>query len=439
MLLAFRGRNVRSFRDEFALELLSNAMAEPEVVRHVPWRNGGKTVGVLPAAAIYGGNGSGKSNVLRALCDMRSHVLFSFRLHEPDGGFPRRAFRLSADASTPSRYEVDVIVEGVRHEYGFVVDDERVLQEWAIHYPQGRASVLFEREGDQVKLGASIRGQARATVELLRPNALFLSADAAVRQPVLSRLSGWFARNLLLAEADSRSRRQALTTKMLEEPSTREGVLALLRAADLGVSGANRVEMDPVMRERFRRALRILEGTEAEPEPGSEDRPEVEAFQVRLEHKGVGGPVEFEADEESLGTLVWFGLVGPILQSLERGTVLLADELDSSLHPDLVAALVALYQDPSINRRRAQLVSNLHDATLLGDSSGHRPLGRDQVWFTEKDADGGSRLYPLSDLDPRKEEAIARRYLAGRYGGKPIILRSELAQAVERVVSGSPR
>lgn len=226
-----------------------------------------------------------------------------------------------------------------------------------------------------MKLGASIRSQARATVELLRPNALFLSMDAAVRQPVLSQLSGWFARNLLLAEAGSRNHRQALTTKMLEEPSTRQSVLELLSAADLGISGASRVDMDPVIRERHRRALRILEGAEAEPEPGTDGGPEFESFQARLEHRSARGTVEFDADEESPGTLVWFGLVGPILQSLERGSVLLADELDSSLHPDLVAALVGLYQDPSINRTRAQLILNLHDATLLGDSSGNRPHG----------------------------------------------------------------
>lgn len=284
MLLAFRGQNIRSFRDEFALELHATAMAEPGLVRHVPWRAGGKPIGVLPAAAIYGANGSGKSNVLRALHDMRSHVLFSFRQHEPDGGFPRRAFLLSEQPASPSRFEVDLIIEGVRHEYGFVVDDERVLEEWAIHYPQSRASLLFERTRDDVKLGTSIRSQARTTGELLRPNALFLSVDAAVRQPTLSRLSGWFARNLLLAEAESRSLRQALTTKMLEEPSTRNAVLELLRAADLGISGASRVEMDPVMSERFRRALRILDGTEAEPEPG-EDGSDFEAFQVRLAHR----------------------------------------------------------------------------------------------------------------------------------------------------------
>ena len=437
MLLAFRGRNLRSFRDEFELSLLSTALADPDAVRQVPWRGGGKTVGVLPVAALFGANGSGKSNVLRALAEMRAHVLFSFRGSDPEGGVPRRAFLLDGDEAAPSSFEVDLILEGIRHEYGFVIDDEHVLEEWALRYPKGKAALLFERRGDEVKLGPSMPTRARSIIDLLRPNALFLSTAAAVKQPVLATLSNWFTRNLLLAEADSRSRRQALTTQLLEDPAMRRGVLALLRVADLGVSGATRTEMDPVMRERFKRALRILDGQEAEPDPGADDGPEFEPFQVRLEHTGATGPVEFEQEDESLGTLVWFGLVGPILQSLARGSVFLADELDSSLHPELVAELVRLYQDPATNPRRAQLILNSHDTTLLGDASGHRPLGRDQVWFTEKNADGASRLYPLSDLDPRKEEAIGRRYLAGRYGAKPIVSRQEFAAAVELVTNGS--
>jgi hypothetical protein len=89
---------------------------------------------------------------------------------------------------------------------------------------------------------------------------------------------------------------------------------------------------------------------------------------------------------------------------------------DASLHPALVAELIRLFQDPKSNPRRAQLVFNTHDATILGDSTSDRLIGRDQVWFTEKRADDSTRVYPLSDLDPRKEEAIGRRYLAGRYG-----------------------
>lgn len=436
VLLGFRGENLRSFRDSFELSLLATSMAEPEYVRHMPWRPGGKPIGVLPAAAMYGPNASGKSNVLRVMSDMRAHVLFSFRNRDPDGSFQRRGFLLGADQTAPSRYEVDLLLEGVRTEYGFVADSSRVLEEWAVHYPRGKPALLFQREGDHVELGATIRSQARSTLELLLPsNALFLSVDAAVKRPALGTLSSWFQRNLVLAEADSRQVRQALTTEMLEDKNMRQGVLDFLRKADLGVCNARRIEMDPVLRDRYRRALRIIEGLEAEPE-GGDDGPEIFPFQVRLEHDGAAGPIEFETEDESLGTLVWFGLVGPILQALARGTVFLADELDSSLHPDLVRQLVQLFQDPETNPRRAQLIFNSHDATLLGDSAGHRPLGRDQVWFTEKDSrTGASRLYALADLDPRKGEAVSRRYLSGRYGARPIVSHEEFAAAADLVLS----
>ena len=105
MLLAFRGRNARSFREEFELSLLATTLAEPGVVREVPWRAGGKPMGVLPVAGLHGANATGKSNVLRAMADMRNHVLFSFPSADPRGGMPRRSFLLGTDPAAPSRYE----------------------------------------------------------------------------------------------------------------------------------------------------------------------------------------------------------------------------------------------------------------------------------------------------------------------------------------------
>jgi uncharacterized protein len=159
---------------------------------------------------------------------------------------------------------------------------------------------------------------------------------------------------------------------------------------------------------------------------------------VRLIHRGAAGDVELNAHEESLGTLVWFGLVGPVVEALAKGEVFLADELDASLHPALVAQLVRLFQDPATNPRWAQLVFNSHDVTILGDSVGDRLIGRDQVWFTEKRSDGSTRLYPLADLDPRKEEAIGRRYLAGRYGATPILSSQEFDATADLITSGEP-
>lgn len=435
VLLAFRGENVRSFRDELELSLVASSLAEQRSVREVPWRVDGRTVGVLPVAGVFGANASGKSNLLKMMDDMRGHVVHSFRARSPSGGVPRRPYLLDPAArASPSRFEVDLVLDGVRHEYGFVLDDEQVLEEWAYRYPHGRAALQFRRQSMRVDLGANERAKGRAVTELLRPNALFLSTAASANHPVLLPLYEWFTRNLRFADAASRPIRQAFTTQLLDQETRREWVLALLRAADLGVTGARRHDLDPVMKDRVQRAVRILSG--AGDEPGfSDDEPSFEDLGVHLVHQGASGDVELDAADESLGTLVWFGLVGPVVDVLADGAVLLADELDASLHPGLVAELVRLFQDPATNPRRAQLVFNSHDATLLGDSTGERLLGRDQVWFTEKLVDGSTRLYPLADLDPRKEEAVGRRYLAGRYGATPILSRQEFGAAAELIAS----
>lgn len=436
VLLAFRGQNVRSFRDEFELSLLASSLAEQGVVRAVPWRAGGQSLGVLPVAGVFGANASGKSNLLKAMGDMRRHVLQSFQTGNPMGGISRRPFLLDSKTQTaPSRFEVDLVLEGVRHEYGFVLDDDNVLEEWAYRYPRGKAALLFRRDNDRMEFGASERVKGRAVMELLRPNALFLSTAASANHQTLLPLYAWFGRNLRLAGASSRKIRQVFTTNLLDRESRREQILALLRAADLGVTGVRKHDLDPAMKDQLQRVARILSGAEGEPD-GSEEGPSFEGFDVRFVHRSADGEVEFDDDEESLGTLVWYGLLGPVVTALTDGVVFLADELDASLHPALVAELVRLFQDPETNPRQAQLVFNSHDPTLLGDSAPPRLLGRDQVWFTEKRADGSTRLYALADLDPRREEAVSRRYLAGRYGATPILSRQEFDAAAGLIVSG---
>ena len=428
---------MRSFRDDTDFSLIATGLAEDRYVRPVKWREGGSPVNVLTVAGVFGANGSGKSNLLKMMDDMRSHVLHSFRQGDLDGRIPRRPFVLDQEArSKPSRFEIDLVLDGVRHEYGFLIDDERVIEEWAYHYPRGRAAMIFRREGDEVESGSVERQKTRVVQELIRSNALFLSTAASAKHAALLPLYQWFSRNLILAEADSRLWRQALTTQMLGNDRHHLHVLALLQAADLGVTAARKREPDPVMQERLRRAVWILQGIEEEPE--SDEGPTFEELGVELLHRGTGGEeVPLQAEDESLGTRVWFGLIGPVVQALESGSVFLADELDASLHPALATELVRLFQDSETNPRRAQLVFNSHDPTLLGDSVGDRLLGRDQIWFTEKNNDGSTRVYPLADLEPRKQEAIGKRYLEGRYGATPILSHQEFVAAVEFEAAGA--
>jgi uncharacterized protein len=440
MLLLFRAENVRSFRDKFELSMLATAIAQPGVVHDIRWREGGRPIRVLPAAGVFGANASGKSNLLRALADMRSHVMLSFRSGDLAGGILRRPFRLDpVVAQQPSCFEIDLVLHGVRWEYGFRIDDQRVLEEWAYRYPHGKAALLFRRTaGDaELTLGGSHRAQGRAVERILRPNALFLSAAAAGGHPDLTPLHQWFADNLWLAEASSRPYRWAYTTHLLHQPQTRRQVLALLHAADLGITDARVRELDPQVLDRVRRAVRILQGREDEPE-GSDFEAQMAEIGLVLSHRGAREDVEFDAADESLGTLVWLGLAGPIADALSLGNVVLVDEIEASLHPALVAQLVRLFQSPDTNPRGAQLIFNSHEATLLGDSVGDRILGRDQVWFTEKAPDGATRLYPLADLDPRNDEAVGRRYLAGRYGAIPIVVKEEFAEVASMIVRGDP-
>jgi uncharacterized protein len=112
-------------------------------------------------------------------------------------------------------------------------------------------------------------------------------------------------------------------------------------------------------------------------------------------------------------------------QALDTGTALVVDELDASLHPRLTTRLIRLFQSRRTNPRGAQLIFSSHDATLLGTAIGEDVLQRDQVWFVDKDAEGATSLYPLTDFHPEHGEDVERRYLGGAYGAVPVV--SELA------------
>jgi AAA15 family ATPase/GTPase len=101
--------------------------------------------------------------------------------------------------------------------------------------------------------------------------------------------------------------------------------------------------------------------------------------------------------------------------------VLVVDELETSLHPSLVAKLIELFRDEAANPRGAQLVFTTHDTSLLGTMLGGQVLHRDEIWFVDKNAEGASELYPLTDFKPRKDQNTERRYLAGAYGAVPVL------------------
>ena len=411
-LVTFKARNVRSYRDPVMLSLQATRVANAEVVRNLRTASAAPER-LLPVAGVFGANASGKSNILRAVADMRNVVLSSFGHRTRGASSLHRPFLLDANASdSPSEFMVELILNGVWWQYGFEIDSQRVLREFAYHYPRGRQALVFEREADEVSFGDAFRSAGRNLYPLLRDNALLLSISGAADNAQIGPLFDWWLGNLRLATSGNRTGRATFTAGLAKNDATRRRVLDLLCAADLGLSDLQVVRPDAETLDRLKRAARIIQGDQE-----TDDGFFIEDV-VQLFHRGSEGGVPFDPEDESMGTRVWVGLVGPILDALDGGCVLLVDELDASLHPLLVAKLISLFQSPLTNPKCAQLIFNSHDVTAL-DNRHPLGLGRDQLWFTERDPDGATRLFSLADFKARRDESTGRRYLSGRYGAVP--------------------
>jgi AAA15 family ATPase/GTPase len=420
VLLAFRVGNYRSLRDEVELSLMvpSWAADDDRTVRAVP---PGETDRVGTVAAIYGPNASGKSNVLAAFRAMAAAVEHSHQRWNPTGGAPHDPFLLDEEhKGMPSLFETDLLLDGERWQYGFRLDQTGVAAEWLYSFPRNRKRVWFERERpDRFYFGKSLHGPTSTLQELTRPNSLFLSVGAANNHPHLTHVAGWFRNHHRYVDRNGQDALIRLTANSLDD-EIGDRIQRLLSLADLGIVRAERkrVEMTTKMRSRLTEAMKVLI---------AESPVDVEAFieeaeiQVEFHHRAGAGSVPLAFAQESMGTRTWFALLGPVVTALAHGDTLLVDELDSSLHPELSARLVQLYRDPAVNETAAQLIFTTHDTSLLGGLVSNTPLRRDELWLTEKDGDGATRLYPLTDFRPRKQENLERGYLQGRYGGTPVL------------------
>jgi AAA15 family ATPase/GTPase len=404
MLIRFRVANFRSLRDEQELSMVASPREGRDRLDMVRFEE--LDLDLLRAAAVYGANAAGKSNVLSALRFMRNAVTDSHRLWRPEGPIPREPFLLDdSSRGSASLFEVDLLLEGVRYQYGFKLDAERILEEWLYSYPKKRRQLLFSRDcaaPEPFLFGKNLKGNHRLVQALARENSLFLSVAAANNHQTLLPLYRWFADGLHVASAEDRTDDLSFTLAMLApEPERRAAVVDLLELADLGIAGLE-------LREERREGMFVFEAAAA---------PRV----LEVKHRTGRGLVSLPLQKESRGTQAWISLTGTILWVLERGALLLLDELDASLHPRLALEVIRIFQDPVRNPRNAQLLLTTHDTTLLGNLLGKPSLHRDQVWFAEKDQDGASHLYPLTDFKPRKLENLERGYLQGRYGAIPFI------------------
>ena len=414
MLVEFRIKNFCSLRDEQVLSLvatkdktLQDSNTQATGISAAP--------NVLRSVVIYGANASGKSNLIKALQYMRGVVTESATAIAPGQIFGVQPFRLDSDsANQPSEFEVTFLLDGVRYQYGFAMTAQRVVGEHLLVYKAFKPQKWFTRRfdidtgQDVYEFGSGLKGPKNLWEGATRPNALFLSMAVQLNSIDLRPVFEWFSNQLVIFNEQSQLSPQ-VSIQMLKHAQGRKDICNFLTNADLSLSDIE-VETRTVPGQSVH--LDLLVGkTEVRVE-------NIEEHKVRFHHVTKHGTAVFDLLEESNGTRNLLFLAGPVLNILRKGLTLIIDELDTSLHTLLVRELVRLFHLSDINTKGAQLVFTTHDTSLLDAPDLFR---RDQVWFVEKNRDQASSLINLSEFSPRKNEALERSYLIGRYGGIPFL------------------
>ncbi|MBF0190217.1 MAG: ATP-binding protein, partial [Magnetococcales bacterium] len=317
----------------------------------------------------------------------------------------------------PSRMECDVIANGVRYQYGFRTDDQRVLEEWLYEFAVGsRHRILFHRnhaETEEFYFGPYLKGNNRTIQEQTRKDSLFLSTAGINNHKTLTPLWKFFFEDLIANLGINE--RSGISSSMNELESNsvlREQVVSFLREADTGISGMEMGDMPSELQEEI---IEIVDRRYLNDQSARDilKRMLPNMKNIFFRHSVGSKDYTLHHSLESRGTQTMLGLAIQVCGILERGGVLVVDELESGLHPFVAKRLVDLFQDSNTNSKGAQLLFATHYTHLMTD------LAPAQIWLCEKNGQGATEIYPLTAAQPRKGENLEHGYLRGRYGGVP--------------------
>lgn len=423
MILQFSVSNYRCFRQLQTLNLAASSqdrsLPDNCIVTDLPGLVGKRW---MKGVALYGANASGKTSLLKALEALAGMVKNSARMTDPKEPIPQiEPFALCPiQPESPTAFALVFVAEGVRYEYRVAATRVRIWHESLRAFPRTKEQLWFSRDWS-VESGSYRWSPERPTgfqrdamlEGYTLSNMLFLSKAVASNRSELEPVFRWFKERLTFVDLSVRSHIETdFTLKQVEEQTALYSpILELLRHADFGVTGAKAIEqrLPAEQLEKFMASL---------PEDLQDMFRKKRWLRPELTHRGSNAAqVALPWDSESAGTHRFFSLSGPWLDILRNGYPVCVDELETSLHPLMVRELLRLFFSENENPKGAQILFTTHNPLLLDATL----LRRDQVWFTDKDADGEAHLYPLTDYSPRKGESLVRGYLSGRYGAVPFV------------------
>lgn len=427
MLINFRFANCRSFYDETNLSMQATADSTLSEINTFTVNEKVMDKGdneLLKSAVIFGGNASGKSNIMKAFTYMVNVVRLSSAQIPIVAGNEQFAFQADANQK-PSLFEVEFIQNGVYYKYGFELAGGAVCHEW-LYKREERLVKVFERINGKIE----IMGLPDQVINLIKIPAatLFVSIGNHFNLPInryLNDVIVWFSNNLIVFENMANS----LDIYTMENGKYKEQALDILKRADIGISDFEVVKDKIATVETQNDILSLNTQMQINPaliagqikaENESVYHIDVETdFDVYGENNEVVGkkPVMLfkENGFNSEGTVRLFCYLGWILAALDQGRTIFIDEIDAKLHFLVADYIIGLFNSIEHNPKNAQLICTAHNVMLMDEG-----LRRDQIYFTSKDRFGKSSLVSLSDYNGvRKNDLFSKRYLAGFYASLP--------------------
>ena len=427
MLINFRFENVRSFYEETSFSLKATSDKELQEINTFHVKDNlivDNEHELLKSIVIFGGNASGKSNVLKALAYMRNVIsLSASQLPIVQNNEP---FAFYTDAEDKdSLFEVEFIQNNTYYKYGFTVLKGIITKEW-LYKRVERLSRVFERNQSNLE----IMGLEKSATRLINvaPNALFLSIGRNFHleiAPMLQDVMTWFQNLLIVFENHANS----LDIYTMENGKYKEKALKILALADIGIKDI-KVKKDKILNMAdINDVLRFNTQIQVQPNAarGQIKQEETSLFNIDMQtsfnvydknkkpKKQKQIMLLQDRGFNSEGTERLLLYLGWLLAALDQGRVILIDEIDAKLHFLVADYLIKLFNSIDKNPKNAQLICTAHNVMLMDED-----LRRDQIYFTSKDEYGESRLVALSDYkNVRKKDLFSKKYLAGFYAKLP--------------------
>lgn len=399
MLCQFTVKNFKSIRDEMTFDMQAAAISEHED-KVIMDKNGEQ---FLPVSAIYGPNGGGKSNVLEALHTVASKVL---RPLYATGDNEERVFlqkKLLIEPfafseemkNEPTEFEVFFRTELAEYRYILHVKREIVVYECLdrVKLETGRRSALFERNAEETILKGvfaklKISDELSETLPLLSYLGITYKKNEVVKD-VLE----WFEYGIDFLNYGNPIEELRMAVSNSED--VKQLMLDMIQEMDLDIVD-----------------FRVV-------------KDENDRIDVYTKHMVEGYEAELNLFDESSGTKKLFGLMPFIADSLLSGATLVIDELDAKIHPVLLRHIIMMFNDMSINKKKAQLIFTSHDLSTMNSEV----FRRDEIWFVAKGNAQNSQLYSLVEFKNEKGESVRKdakfdkQYLEGKYGADPYLRR----------------